>query len=109
MTSGRKPPQQAVDIPDHLRHGTSYVHRHYKCRCRRCQNWRRRYDQTRDQVRRHGAPQKRKRLQNGGWYVCVIWGEARGEHEYGSGNVCIRCSADRATEEHWEERWRSTS
>lgn len=105
-TYGRLEPQEPVWIPNHLKHGTSYVHRHYKCRCGLCQEWRRAYDRQRDQASRRKPD---RRLQWGGWYVCVIWGEARGEHEYDGGQRCIRCGADRRTEEFWEAKWQESS
>lgn len=105
---GRAPAQPPVAIPVNLRHGTSYVYRYYRCRCRRCQSWRRTYDRARYRAQ-NPVPRRRYagRLQRGGWYVCLVWGEARGHHLYEVGR-CVRCGADQATEDYWERKWQDS-
>lgn len=47
------PPQAPVELPEHLRHGTSTSYcKPYRCRCDPCQEWRRAYDREYDRVRR---------------------------------------------------------
>lgn len=108
MSSGAAPPQKPVKIPSHLRHGSSYVYRHYKCRCRRCQNWRRKYDRKRDHATRHGDRERQKSTRSK-WYVCVSqWGVTHAEHEYNRIRNCVRCGAGQATEEFWERKWQGS-
>lgn len=107
---GWQPPQPPVDLPPGARHGSSYAHRRFKCRCGPCQAWRREYDSGRP-PRGKNAPGGRRALDpEAGWYVCANrWGATFREHEYSRVGVCIRCGADRPTESHWERVWRSTS
>lgn len=101
MSSGAAPPQPPVKIPSHLRHGSSYVYRRYRCRCRRCQTWRRRYDREVYAAKRRKNP--------GGWYACLgSWGVTHAEHEYDHAGTCVRCGANRTTEEFWERKWQGT-
>lgn len=100
----RHPARKPVEIPDHLRHGSSYVYRHYKCRCRRCQDWRRGYDRERDQASRRGYWEPRKRGGNQNWYVCAESGVRFRSHDYLAGQ-CLRCDARQAVEEFWERKW----
>ena len=77
-----------------------HTYRHRGCKCEPCRAIRREYDRGRDRRIRDG----RKRLR--GWYVCLgKWGATYAEHEYSRVGVCIRCGADRPTEEHWEREW----
>lgn len=97
------PAQPAVDIPDNLSHGTSYVHRYYKCRCGRCQSWRREYDQARPKKGR------RRDLRKARWYVCLgLYGITYEHHEYNRFGVCVRCGARKAVEDHWEKLWQNS-
>ena len=101
------PPEEPKEIPDHLRHGSSVVYRVYKCRCARCRQWHRCYQ--RDYKRDYAQGIRRRphgRLTGqGGWYVCLDgFGDKFRLHLY-ENDRCIRCGADRAEEELWEERW----
>lgn len=104
---GRKPPQEPVDIPEHLSHGTSYVHRHYRCRCEECQEWRRSYDRNRDSSSRRGIwePLDRRWPTRRPWYVCARDGRRHANHRYMAGQ-CVRCDAEQGIEELWERKWR---
>lgn len=101
------PPQPPVEIPDHLKHGTSYVHRHYGCRCAECQSWRREYDQARPKKRRRGKPTRD--LRKGYWYVCLgRYGVTYEEHEYTRTGICVRCGAHKGVEDYWEAQWNAS-
>ena len=103
----RNPPQPPVELPDGVFHGTSFAHRWFKCRCIECQAWRREYDKDRKRDIRDGKRIVRKQ---GKWYVCITrWGQTFGEHEYNWNGRCIRCGADRETEEFWERKWQESS
>ena len=107
--SRRYPAQKPVPIPEHLRHGSSYVYRYYKCRCGRCQDWRRGYDRERDQASRRGIWEPRRG--DGGrnpWYVCAENGRRYRKHDYRAG-VCLRCDAVQAVEEFWERKWEESA
>ena len=100
------PPQPPVDIPDHLSHGSSYVHRWYGCRCKDCQSWRREYDQ---QYRADGGNRRGRPARERGWYVCLGWyGVTYEEHDYTRTGTCVRCDALKAVEDHWEQQWNAT-
>lgn len=105
MTGVRNPPQPPVDIPGHLRHGTSYVYRWYRCRCRKCQDWRRGYDRARDHASRRGAPEKPKQGGDRYWYVCARNGRRFYRHDYLAGQ-CLRCDAKQSEEEYWDQQWK---
>lgn len=90
-----------MSIPDHLSHGTAYVHGKLKCRCGPCQEWRREHDRNRPP---RGKNKPRKPVEH--WYVCANqWGMTFAEHEYSRTGLCIRCGADKTTELFWEQRW----
>jgi hypothetical protein len=110
MSTRRSKPQPPVVIPERLHHGSSYVYRWYKCRCRRCLAWRREYDSKRPgrDVRSGLAKARREGRAGGGWYVCVdLWPHRWGTHDYENG-ICVRCQASQAVEEHWESKWQET-
>lgn len=110
MTAGAlpRPPQPPVALPDGVSHGTWRAHRKFKCRCLRCQEWSREIDRNRP-PRGKNKPRK-PASELTGWYVCATrWGATYAEHEYSRTGVCIRCKADRATEEHWEARWKENA
>lgn len=98
-----RPPQPPVDLPDGVHHGTRKAHRRFRCRCGPCQEWSREDDRNR-------APRGKNRPlelpPETGWYVCANrWGASFPEHEYSRIGVCVRCKADRPTEEYWERIW----
>lgn len=103
------PPGEPVPLPPHLNHGESYVYRHYKCRCTKCQKWRRDYDQKRrDKTTRRGK-WGGKRSPHSGWYVCANqWAVTFAEHAYNWRGACTRCGRDRQTEEFWERKWQES-
>lgn len=101
-----KPAQPPLDLPAHIKHGTLHAHRYYKCRCWPCLYRHRRYDQERNQSIRRGTW---RRPNSSRWYVCVSsFGVTHAEHLYNRPGQCIRCGADRKTEELWEEKWKGS-
>lgn len=97
-----------VVLPRRYSHGGSTAYSKYRCRCPRCLSWRRRYDRQRYRSVSKGVA-KARRLQPGGWYVCLnLWGDRYSAHDYTSfTGICIRCKASRLTEELWERNWNS--
>lgn len=63
--------------PANLKHGGSTAYNHYRCRCEKCVEWRRKYD--RDRVRER---YDRSALLKDG---CVAYLNAKGLRLYGSG------------------------
>jgi hypothetical protein len=101
------PFEPPVTLPPGVHHGTAKAHQMpYRCRCVQCLTWRREYDVNRP--RRDYEPRP-KASPDAGWYVCAdTYAVTYAEHEYDPADLCIRCRADRETEELWEARWKET-
>ena len=97
-----------MELPPHLHHGGSTAyHAPYRCRCEACLDWRWAYDQKRS--RSYSRKERPDKIGRHPWYVCVDEDSfTYGWHHYHDGARCIRCGANKQTEEFWEARWKAS-